>query len=103
RTGCRFPDGEVVGMARARDALPPAQGGGGEDAVRSEPADGPRDVAAQLYRRGERAIGVPVEKVDLGHAQFLRCRALLRLTQRGHCLSWSVVEPAGVAASHDQV
>jgi hypothetical protein len=103
RTGCGLTDGEVVRVAGAGDALPPAQGRRCQDPIGSEPADRPGDVAAQVDGRGEGAIGVAVEKRDIEHAQRGGGRALFGLAQSRHRLPRGVVEPARVAPGDEQV
>src|SRR5204862_7014788 len=94
---------EVVRVARAGDALPAAQRGTGEDAVRAISTDRAGDVPAQLDRRGEHAVLVPVEEVHPLDPDGLGRRALLGLAQQGHLVARRLVEAARVAAGHDEV
>src|SRR2546423_1003341 len=96
-------DGEVVRVARPGDALPALQRGAGEDAVRAISTDRPGDVPAQLDRRGEYTVLVPLEELHLLDPDGLGRRALLRLAQQGHLVARRLVEAARVAAGHDEV
>jgi hypothetical protein len=67
------------------------------------PADRGDQVLAQLQRRRDTPVPVPVEKFDNLDPDGGRGGPLLLLAQKRHLLARRVVEPARVAPGHDQI